>query len=220
MSRMRFLTGQLLLAIWLAGPAAIAATAQDNGLQRVQACNPCLIRPVPDGMPLRLYFGTAKTESGGKRVMSLTIASDDGRASYELPVSAEMDIRPRSDFLIGTPDINFDGFGDLMLIVSQGTANAEAQYWVYDPPARHYSALGVFPVFRIDPTARALSTHTNDGEAGRLFHDATYEWHAVKLVKTSEVVQAWNHERTGVVRSRSVTRNGVLTVMSREIVGR
>jgi hypothetical protein len=158
-------------------------------------------------------FTIVPTDTGGRATKELRLRLPSG-ATAALPVTPEMDMRPSQSFVLDTPDIDFDGASDLMLMTSIGTSNAEAEYWIYDPKRAIYVDQGVFPELRPDPVKHELNAHEDDGEAGQLFHDTTYGWRAGKLVKIREVKQVWGPHHSGLLRIISERRGNAWVVVS------
>jgi hypothetical protein len=75
---------------------------------------------------------------GSEQVQRLEIA-DGGMQSWRL----------------ATSDINFDGFADLYVITSAGTANAYARYWRFVADRDSYEDLGIFLSSSAMPRASA-----------------------------------------------------------------
>lgn len=73
---------------------------------------------------------------------------------------------------LGTDDINFDGYADLYLVTSRGSVNEFAHYFLYVPEQHMFEDIGTFPVFKLDRSARRLSTYVKNGYAG-LDHESS-----------------------------------------------
>jgi len=122
------------------------------------------------------------------------------------------------DFFFGGVDIDFDGLLDLMLIVRRGVANAYAAYWLFDPQQGKFTALGTYPVFRVDAGKRQLSTYERGGSAGLIHDSKIYVFLNRKLTVLREEKQEAT-QQAGVFRKVVRQRvDGVMKVIHTEIV--
>lgn len=81
--------------------------------------------------------------------------SIDGK-QHELQLSADTSMIEGTAGSVLFDDIDFDGTADLAISTSFGTANQYLDYWIYDPAARQYIAVGNFPRLKPDPAAKTL----------------------------------------------------------------
>jgi hypothetical protein len=128
---------------------------------------------------------------GSKHVQRLAIADGDMQS-----------------WKLGTSDINFDGFADLYVITSAGTANAYARYWRFVADRSSYEDLGNVPVFKRDADSQRLTTHERNGAAGLAYEDCEYRIEAGKPVlwrqeRQEESERAGTFERTVAPREGS-----------------
>ena len=114
-------------------------------------------------------------ERGGHTVQRLNVASMTPLAQDE-------------SFFFGGQEINFDGWLDLLLMTEQGSANAKAEYWVYDPAADRFRDLGEFPMFSVEAVHKRLSTaaiaNRSIGDRSR-----SYQSNGVKIARHTIAVR-------------------------------
>jgi hypothetical protein len=119
----------------------------------------------------------------------------------------------------GGQEINFDGWLDLLLMTERGSANAKAEYWVYDPAAGKFRDLGEFPMFHVDAVHKRLSTYVSNGPAGLNFEKRDYAFESNDLIVVREEIQKPSPTHPGwyahTVRRR---KNGKLVVVLRRTV--
>jgi hypothetical protein len=124
-------------------------------------------------------------------------------------------------FFFGGQDINFDGWLDLLLMTKQGSANAKAEYWLYDPAADRFRDLGEFPMLRVDALHHGLSSYVSNGPAGLDFEKRDYAFEGKDLVVTSEETRKPSPRRPGwYVHTVRHLEHGKLVVVSRQTVKR
>jgi hypothetical protein len=165
------------LAIVLALPS-LAALPQ-SGPEYVERCDPCSI-VLHDGTPPADFRFELETVPQG-RVMKAIVFERGGHTVQTLNVPSMAPLPRDQFFFLGGQEINFDGWLDLLLMTEQGSANATAEYWVYDPAADRFRDLGEFPMFRVDAVHKRLSTYVSNGPAGLDFEKRDYASRAMTL---------------------------------------
>lgn len=196
---------QILTTVPLAGP------------QYVKRCDPCTI-VLHDGNPPADFRFELETAPQG-RVVKTIIFERGGHTVQKLDVPSMTPLAQDESFFFGAQDMNFDGWLDLLLMTERGTANAKAQYWVYDPAADRFRDLGEFPMFRVDAVHKRLSTYVSNGPAGLDFEKRDYAFEGSDLVVMSEETQKPSPSRRGwyvhAVRRR---KDGKLVVVLRQTI--
>jgi hypothetical protein len=87
----------------------------------------------------------------------------DGTEIQTIPFDPDALTEMNREYFLPTPDINFDGYADLLLIYSQGLQNIYYDGWLWDSASGRYV---------YEPRVRALSSPQFDPEARRVY---TYE---------------------------------------------
>lgn len=87
------------------------------------------------------------------------VYAPDGDLIQSIPFDPDALTEFNREFFMTTPDINFDGWPDLLLIASQGLQNVFYDGWLWDPDADRY-------VYA--PEIRALASPVFDGKARRI----------------------------------------------------
>jgi hypothetical protein len=122
------------------------------------------------------------------------------------------------DFFFSGVDINFDGLLDLMLITRRGVANAYAAYWLFDPKTNMFTAIGTYPIFRVDTQKRRLVTYERGGSAGLTHESREYAFLDGQLTLMREEKQEATNQ-LGVFRRVIRERvGGVMKVIKTETV--
>ena len=208
-----------MLAYSLAAVLALQtpAAVPQAGPQYVERCDPCTIVLHDGTPPADFRFELERVPQG--RVVKAMVFERGGHTVQKLDV-ASMTPRAQDEFFFfGGQDINFDGWLDLLLMTEQGSANAKAEYWVYDPAADRFRDLGEFPMFRVDAVHKRLSTYVSNGPAGLDFEKRDYAFEGNDLILMSEETQMASPGRPGwyvhTVRRR---KDGKLVLVLRQTV--
>jgi hypothetical protein len=129
-----------------------------------------------------------------------------------------MPVRQNEEFFIGTVDINFDGYNDLLLATSRGAANTYADYWLFVPSTQEFSYLGNYPIFTVKPDHRQLSTYERGGDGGMIYQANDYRFIDDVLTLVASEKQE-RIDRKGTYR-KSVfrLRDGKLHLVKRELI--
>ena len=126
----------------------------------------------------------------GRVITSIEVTTQPGSKPIQrLPVMGMEPVGKEEQFFFGGADINFDGLLDLMLITRKGVANAYAEYWLFDPKSGTFTALGAYPVFRVDIQKQRLSTYERGGSAGLIHESKEYAFVDGKLTLTRDEKQ-------------------------------
>jgi len=129
---------------------------------------------------------------------------------------------------IATTDLNFDGYGDLLLQVSSKDNNATFCVWLFDPKTQQYiasPALSQLVNPRADPATKEVTAYKNMGCRGSCYEKQTYTWIKGQLTMTRDETVTRNIEAPtgdaggcGFVRSVKELRKGQLTEINRDVV--
>jgi len=178
-----------MLAYPLAALLALQTLAgvPQAGPQYVERCDPCTI-VLHDGTPPADFRFELETVPQG-RVVKAIVFERDGHTVQKLDVPSMTPLAQDELFFFGGQEINFDGWLDLLLMTERGSANAKAEYWVYDPAAGSFHDLGEFPIFRVDAVHKRLSTYVSNGPAGLDFEKRDYAFEGNNLIVMSEETQ-------------------------------
>jgi hypothetical protein len=208
-----------MLAYTLAAAFAVQTltSATLAGPQYVERCDPCSII-LHDGTPPADFRFELETVPQG-RVVKVIIFERGGHTIQKLDVSSMTPLAQDESFFFGGQDINFDGWLDLVLMTKQGSANAKAEYWLYDPSADRFRDLGEFPMFRVDAFHHRLTTYVSNGPAGLDFEKRDYAFEGNHLVVMSEETRKPSPSRPGwYVHTIRRLKNGKLVVVLRQSV--
>ena len=202
------------LAVVLVLPTVAVA---QGGPQYVELCDPCSI-VLHDGTPPADFRFELETVPQG-RVVKAIVFERGGHTVQKLDVPSMTPLAQDESFFFGGQEINFDGWLDLLLMTERGSANAEAEYWVYDPAADRFRDLGEFPIFRVDAAHKRLSTYVRNGPAGLDFEKRDYAFQGNDPIVMREETQEPAPRRPGwyvhTVRRR---KDGKLVVVLRQSV--
>ena len=187
------------------------------GPQYVERCDPCRI-VLHDGTPPADFRFELETVPQG-RVVKAIIFERGGRTVQKLDVPSMTPLAQDESFFFGAQEINFDGWLDLLLMTERGSANAKAEYWVYDPAADRFRDLGEFPMFRLDAVHKRLSTYVSNGPAGLDFEKRDYAFEGNELIVMSEETQKPSPSRPGwYVHTIRRHKDGKLVVVLRQTI--
>jgi hypothetical protein len=208
-----------MLAYPLAAVLALQtlAAVPQAGPQYVKRCDPCTI-VLHDGTPPAEFRFELETVPEG-RVVKAIVFERGGHTVQKLNVASMTPLAQDESFFFGGQEINFDGWLDLLLMTEQGSVNAKAEYWVYDPAADRFRDLGEFPMFSVDAVHKRLSTYVSNGPAGLDFEKREYAFEGKNLIVMSEETQKPSPIRPGsYVRTVRRRNNGNLVVVRRQTV--
>jgi hypothetical protein len=116
--------------------------------------------------------------------------------SQQLRVCTEEPVERSGDVgTIATADLNFDGFGDLLLQVSSKNKNATFCIWLFEPKSKTYvpsSSLSRLVNPHADPKTKTVTTFRNTGCRRSCYEKQTF---------------AWKHGHLQLIAEESVTEN-------------
>ena len=183
----------------------------------VQDCQPCMISVGQNIPPFSFYFETkliGKNEKSIEKIHIRTAGSTE--TIQELQVSDMEAVLNEDNFFFEAEDINFDDFLDIYLITAMGSANAYADYWIFNPDKNIFKYLGNFPIFTTDAPSEELKTYERLGFGGMEFKKSTYHFVDEELVKT-EAEEQFFDEPTGVfLKVKKTLNNGIMKKISEE----
>jgi hypothetical protein len=204
---------KLTLALFLClSPVA----AQGTGGSNVHDCRPCSFSPGGDFPPYSFTFVLKTTAD--RRTVSAIEVTRDSKSLQRLPVTGMESIGAEEDFFFGGQDINFDGLLDLLLIVRRGAANAYAVYWLFDPKSGVFTALGTYPIFRVDPAKHLLYTYEGGGDGGLIHEAKEYTFLEGKLTLTRDEKQDATKQPGLYRKVISERTDGVMKIVKTEMV--
>jgi hypothetical protein len=185
----------------------------------VEGCQPCLVVISRNSPPYSVTFDVLDSEDG-KVVRELRVLRRDQPSKVmSLPVHDMTPADEGDGFFFGPIDINFDGYSDLMLATSRGASNTYADYWVFSADAGEFRYTGNYPLLHVDAAKHRLSSHENNGSAGREYTNKLYAAEGSKLVLIEQEIQEAGGEPGTFVKARSrADAHGKLSVVKRETV--
>ncbi|MBI4904879.1 MAG: hypothetical protein HY820_14675 [Acidobacteria bacterium] len=181
---MHFVAGLTFIALLMSAcsqpqPAVKATVVTDPAF--VEDCQPCEIRVSEQAGVYSFRFQLGAAEAG-RTVRSIAVSAPG--VIQTLDVKDMLPVAAGPKIFFGAPDINFDGLRDLMIMTSQGTANANAMYWLFDAASKKFQLLGEYPVFTIDSGTRHLRTYERGGAGGMIYEARQYAFVDGKLAVT------------------------------------
>jgi hypothetical protein len=139
-------------------------------------CDPCTFEIGPSLPPYQISF-KVKTSENRKLIEELVISPlNRPDLSQTLSVHAMTPIKRDKEFFVGSADVNFDGYNDLFLVTSRGTANTYADYWEFEPKAKKFSYLGNYPILKVENKTKTLSSYERGGSGGMIFTQNAYKF--------------------------------------------
>ena len=102
---------------------------------------------------------------------------------------------------ISFEDVNFDGYEDIVIVVTRGASNFFAEFFVYDPNAdaytlaTHHDTDAGICNYRLYPEYGIVESHASNGNAGLLHVWNLYHWEGnnLKLIR-SAVSDEWSED--------------------------
>lgn len=143
------------------------------------------------------------------------VSAPDGTVIQRIPFDPNELTEFNREFFMTTPDINFDGWPDLLLIASQGLQNVYYDGWIWDPETGLYV---------YEPEIRELSSPFFNARSRRIesfIHgsatdneSAVWEWQGGRLKEISRRTQLYD-ETTGLftVQTYGLDADGNLALM-------
>ena len=128
----------------------------------------------------------------------VVVSAPDGTVLQRIPFDPNELTEYNREFFMTTPDINFDGWPDLLLIASQGAQNVYYDGWIWDPVEGQY---GLEPEIRslsspfFNARTRRIETYAHGSATDN--ESAVWEWRDGRLKEISRRVQTYD-ESTGL----------------------
>ena len=144
------------------------------------------------------------------------VSAPDGTVIQRIPFDQSELTQFNRDYFMTTPDINFDGWPDLLLIAVQGLQNVYYDGWIWDPEASRY----VYePEIRdlsspyFNARARRIETFTHGSATDN--ESAVWEWQDGHLKEISRRTQMYD-DTTGLftVQTYGLNPDGNLELRS------
>jgi hypothetical protein len=148
------------------------------------------------------------------------VLAPDGSEIQRIPFDPSELTQFNRDFFMTTPDINFDGWPDLLLIASQGLQNVYYDGWLWDPVALRY-------VYQ--PQIRELSSPVFDVKTHRIttyehgsatdHESGVWEWRDGRLIEIQREVQTYD-DATGLftILTYALDSDGNLSLVRTEVL--
>ena len=146
----------------------------------------------------------------------------------EVCTSGEPIVRRGDIGTIATADLNFDGFGDLLLQVGSKSKNAMFCVWLFEPESKKYvpsSSLSRLVNPHPDPKSKTITSFRNTGCRRSCYEKQTFAWkHGDLKLIAEETVTANINTPTGYgggcpfVRIVKHLRNGEMVESQRDMV--
>ncbi|MEW6381868.1 MAG: hypothetical protein AB1611_20015 [bacterium] len=183
------------------------------------SCDPCRFKIAQRLDPFAVRFKLKNLPDDRRVVESLQVSRDDKPGwTQVLAVHDMTPVGKNDEVFIGTADINFDGYNDLLFATSLGTANTYADYWLYVPSKQEFDYLGNYPVFTVDSGKHRLSTYERGGHGGMIYQANHYNFvnGVLKLVESEKQVAT---DQEGVYqKSIFQLKNGKLSLIKKETI--
>jgi hypothetical protein len=164
---------------------------------------------------------TAPVEPGQEaRTLELTdseviVRAPDGTEIQRIPFDAGELTEFNRDYFMTTPDINFDGWPDLLLIASQGLQNVYYDGWIWDPDAGRYvyepQVRGLSsPVF--DDKTHLITTYEHGSATDHV--SGVWAWQNGRLIEIERQEQTYD-DATGLftIRTYRLNSDGKLSLV-------
>ncbi|HEY5707438.1 MAG TPA: hypothetical protein VIS96_17910 [Terrimicrobiaceae bacterium] len=210
----------LLLLVGLSltwGEPVTAASPSKNLL--TANCDPCTFEIAQKLAPYQIRFRFRNLPDDRRVIQALEVFTNDKPGwTQSLAVHDMTPVKRDDKVVIGTADINFDGYNDLLFATSRGIANSYADYWLFAPSTQEFKYLGNYPIFALDSRNHRLSTYERGGHAGMIYQSKHYRFiDGVLTLVESETQEAT--EQDGVYLKRiSRLKNGHLRQVKRELI--
>jgi hypothetical protein len=176
-------------------------------------CDPCTFEIGRSLPPYQVSF-KVKTVENRKLIEDLVISPlNRSDLSQTLSVHAMTPIKQDKEFFVGSTDVNFDGYNDLFLATSRGTANTYADYWGFDPKTKKFSYLGNYPILKVENTTKTLSSYERGGSGGMIFTKNSYKFIDGVLTIIESVKQEATDQDGVYVRKTFRRKSGTLELI-------
>ena len=149
---------------------------------------------------------------------SVIVRAPDGSETQRIPFDPEALTDLNREYFLTTPDINFDGYPDLLLIDSQGAQNIYYDGWIWNPETRRYDYVPQFrtlasPVF--DEDARLIRTYEHGSATDHV--DGVWAWRDGRLVEIYRQEQTYDMDTNRfTIRTYELQDDGQLALVREE----
>lgn len=120
-------------------------------------------------------------------------------------------------------DVNFDGYEDIVIVVTQGASNFFAEFFVYDPTtdvyifATHHDTDAGICNYQLYPEYGIVESHASNGNAGLLHVIKLYRWEGTNLrLIRSAVSDEWSEGIFGGQTYTNIIHGDTLHVTVRD----
>ena len=150
------------------------------------------------------------------------VGAPDGAVIQRIPFDPGELTEFNRDYFMTTPDINFDGWPDLLLIASQGLQNVYYDGWIWDPEQGRYvyepEIRGLSSPF-FNARARRVETYAHASASDN--ESAVWEWQSGQLKEIRRRTQVYDEE-TGffTVRTYALNSDGELALVRTQTLTR
>lgn len=212
-------------AAGVAGTAGLAPAAMPKGSHAiepapalVEGCQPCTLHLGKALPPFTADFELATT-ADERLVKAIVLKRADNPSwSQRLVVPEMTPVEPGGMLFFGVTDVDFDGHGDLLLATDRGVANTLADYWLFSPQTAEFSRLGNFPLLKVHPEKKQLSSFERGGAGGNLYASKQWAFEAGGLRVIESEQQEATSDPNVYRRTLSRLQNGRLTVVEERLV--
>ena len=179
-------------------------------------CAPCRVSVGAQGPAVMVYFEYANASNGQRRVSGLRLTRQDKPGWKQTLAVKEMTfVRTNEKFFLGSEDVNFDGYNDLLLATARGVANTYCDYWLFVPGRGDFAYLGNFPIFTLDRAKKLLQTFERGGDGGKIYTSNSYEFRNGSLTMIASEKQESDYQGA-YVRKQYRFENGGLKLKKME----
>jgi hypothetical protein len=181
----RTLAASVIAAAVMASPATsasgMAASGAASANASVATANGMDTVPQPEARTLELTSD------------AVIVRAPDGDEIQRIPFDPDALTDLNRAYFMTTPDINFDGYPDLLLIYSQGAQNIYYDGWIRNPETERYVYIPQFrtlasPVF--DENARLIRTYEHGSATDHM--DGVWAWRDGQLIEITRQEQTYD----------------------------
>jgi hypothetical protein len=167
--------------------------------------------------------GSAAQPNEEPRTLTLTadaviVRAPDGTEIQRIPFDPDALTDLNRDYFMTTPDINFDGYPDLLLIYSQGAQNIYYDGWIWNPETGRYDYVPQFrtlasPTF--DESARLIRTYEHGSATDHV--DGVWTWRDGQLIEITRQEQTYDiNTNLFTLRTYELQDDGQLALVREE----
>ena len=157
------------------------------------------------------------------RTLTLTadaviVRAPDGEEIQRIPFDPDALTDLNREYFLTTPDINFDGYPDLLLIYSQGVQNIYYDGWIWNPETERYVYVPQFrmlasPTF--DENARLIRTYEHGSATDHV--DGVWAWRDGQLIEITRQEQTYDiNTNLFTLRTYELQEDGQLALVREE----